>query len=584
MAAPPDLQLTPDRSLRGARWELRPADAAAALKLARTAGLHPVLARCLAVRGTTDPHVVGNLLRPRLEDLHDPLLMLGMPRALDRLARAVRDREPLRVVTDYDVDGTTSSLILQATLRTLGHEGVSYHIPSRMGEGYGFSMVAAEQAAADGIRLIVTADIGVRDHAAVTRAAELGLDVLVLDHHLPGGASVPSDAYAVLCPPQVGCDYPNQALAACGVSLKVAQALLATHPRRDGVLRSLLKLAAIGTVADVVDLSTPENRAIVALGLGALNEDVHAPGLAALMKVAGVERGAVDTHAVGYRLAPRINAAGRIDDAALVVELLNGRDPARSAALAQRLDELNRERRAIQEQLVVSVTRELAGEPPPMVVAWGPEEQGWHRGVVGVVAAKVRDAVNRPAAIVAVLGDRATGSVRSTPEIDAVALLDRAQDLLVRYGGHPAAAGFTVPTSDLPMLRERLQQAASDAVGGNFGEPLLRADAAVGPDDADLSLEAALHQLQPYGKGNPPPLLWIRDGTLGQVRELGSGHLRGALRGAGGRTLELTWWNGWAHAAALQPGPWEFMGSLERNTWRGGTSVRLVVEDARRAG
>lgn len=308
-----------ERSLRGMGWALRPADEALTRALAGDLGLHPVLARCLALRGVRGAPEGLRLLHPDASALHDPYAMLGMDAAVDRLRRAVQAQERVRVVTDYDVDGTTSSLILQSALRQLAshqHRGaadpVSYHIPDRMEEGYGFSVQAAEQAAADGIPLIVTADIGVRDHAAVARARALGVDVIVCDHHLPTGEQAPAGAVAVLCPPQAGCSYPNPQLAACGVSLKLAEALLAEHPRREMLQRSMGKLVALGTVADMVDLLTPENRALVSLGLAALNEDAHSPGLQALLDRAGVARGAATAEDLAWRLGPRVNAAGRV--------------------------------------------------------------------------------------------------------------------------------------------------------------------------------------------------------------------------------------------------------------------------------
>jgi single-stranded-DNA-specific exonuclease len=334
---------------------------------------------------------------------------------------------------------------------------VSYHIPSRFDEGYGFSVRAAQQAAEDGVGLVVTADIGVRDHAAIEAARSRGLGVLVCDHHLPAGAAVPQDAI-VLCPPQAGDAYPNRSLAACGVSLKLAQALLREHPKRDGVIRSLLKLAAIGTVADMVSLGTLENRAIVALGLRELAQGPHHPGLQALLEVSGLTGGdaRIDEAALGFRIGPRINAAGRVAEATLVVQLLTERDPARARALAERLDALNTERRDIQKRLVEGCLAAIPDPPPPFVLLSGREDEGWHRGVVGIVASRVKDELERPVAVVSIQGEWAVGSVRSVGGVHAVRALDSVSDLLAKYGGHPAAAGFTVRTADLDALRERL--------------------------------------------------------------------------------------------------------------------------------
>ena len=254
-------------SLTGTRWILKDADTGLVASLSRDLGISPSVARCLVIRGVENSEQGRLLLSPSSDSFHDPFSMHGMDTAVVRLRRAINDNEAIRAVTDYDVDGTTSSLVLQGALRILGATRLSYHIPDRMNEGYGFSIQAAEKAAEEGVTLIITADIGVKDHAAVSRAKELGIDVIVCDHHLPPDSDVPEDATVVLCPPQKQCSYPNPHLAACGVSFKLAQALLSEHPKCDAILRSLLKLVAIGTVADVVDLRTPENRALVTLGL-----------------------------------------------------------------------------------------------------------------------------------------------------------------------------------------------------------------------------------------------------------------------------------------------------------------------------
>ena len=559
-------------SLTGRRWSL----AAPGAHDVDGYGLPPVAARCLSRRlRRPDPRA---WLRPDLSHLHDPLAMAGMSVALDRLRRAVRDGERIRIVTDYDVDGTTSSLILQSALRILGvTDALSYHIPDRFDEGYGFSVRAADRAADDGVGLLVTADIGVRDHAAVTRAQERGIDVIVCDHHLPDGGAVPADAHAVLCPPQQGCSYPNVALAACGVSLKVAQALLREHPRYDRFVRSLLKVAAIGTVADVVDLGTPENRAIVALGLEALRHDRHSPGLSALLEVSGVDPKQVQASDLGFRLGPRINAAGRLDSAMSVIELFFERDPATARARAQVLDGLNKRRQEIQRALVREVRAGLPADPDPFVLAWGAEQDGWHRGVVGIVAARVRDAVHRPAAIVSVQGDRAVGSVRSVPGVHAVEALDRARDLLVRYGGHPVAAGFTVATEHLPALQERLCAYAREAADGALPLPTLEVEEQCPSGQANAQLAEALERLGPYGKGNAEPLLVLPNVRPTDLRPLGQSgkHLRFSIDG-----LDAVWWSGDTHARDLH-GAVSIAGRLGFNTWRGRKTVRFTVEDAR---
>ena len=575
---------TEQRSLSGARWQLRPVDARRVAALAERTGLSNVAARCLALRFDGDDLPSTDLLRPSLEHLHDPLKMRNMAAALDRLDHAIRRGESVRVVTDYDVDGTTSSLILQAALRLRNRDlPVSYHIPNRFEEGYGFSVQAANRAADDGVGLIVTADIGVRDHTAVAAARDRGVDVLVCDHHLPAGESVPEDAL-VLCPPQEGCDYPNAALAACGVSLKLAQGLLQHHHRAwDRVLLSLLKLASIGTVADMVPLNTLENRAIVSLGLMQLNQGRHHPGLAQLLQVAGLGDKAVRTSDLGFRIGPRINAAGRVADAKLVVELLNCRDPERARQLASRLDALNTERRDIQRRLVREATERIAGNPTPWVLLAGDEDEGWHRGVVGIVAARVKDEVHRPTAVVSIQGDRAVGSVRSMPGIHAVEALDSASDLLVKYGGHPMAAGFTVPTDKLDALRDRLSAWVEDHVDPGLLVPRRSVDAVVEADRLGEGLMQDLARLGPFGQANPRPALLVPEVQVRDARLLGADKnmLKVKIPRGGGPWLEAIWWGGATHIDALTSAPHDFLGHLGINEWRGRRTLQLEIRDAR---
>ncbi len=567
-----------------ATWQLSAVDEGQVNAVAKALDLGPVAARALWLRGGTDADRARSLLRPSLDDLHDPYSLHQMDVAVARLEQAVAAQEAVRIVTDYDVDGTTSSLILQSTLGLLGARNLSYHIPDRMDEGYGFSLKAAEKAASDGVQLIITADIGVKDHAAVTRAREMGIDVIICDHHLPPDADVPSDAVAVLCPPQRHCDYPNPSLAACGVSLKLAQALLSQHPRAEDILHSLLKLAAIGTVADVVDLSTPENRAIVSLGLDALNQRRHAPGLAALLQVCRLEPGRIRGSDLGFRLGPRINAAGRMASATEVIDLLTNRNPGEARKLAERLDRLNRERKQVQDRLVQLASEGLQEDPPPFIVVGGPEDQGWHRGVVGIVAARLRDRHHRPAAVIAIQGDKATGSVRSTPRIHAVRALEGAADLLTRFGGHPAAAGFSCPAEHVPLLRERLVNKALELAGGEVPSFQRTVDAALSATTLSRALHDALAPLAPHGKGNPAPRLAIR-GRLGQTRVLKNAHLKAQLEGTP-EPVELLWWRAAAdHQANWQQGTEvEVLGRLEVNTWRGQESLQVTVEDVREPG
>ena len=573
----------PTLSLTHARWAVRPVEDGAVEALVEGTGLSPAVARVFALRQVASPVDPADWLAPSIEHLHDPHSMRNMDDAVDRLRRALVDGDRIRVVTDYDVDGTTSSLILQAALRLVRPDvQLDYHIPNRFGEGYGFSEVAARQAAVDGIDLVVTADIGVRDHGPVATARNSGVDVLICDHHLPQGATVP-DGATVLCPPQQGCTYPNRALAACGVSLKLAQALLVDHPRRDEILRSMLKLAAVGTVADMVPLNTLENRAIVTLGLAELNQGGHHPGLAALIDVAGLSPGLIQSGDLGYRLGPRINAAGRVADATLVVELLTTRDAGQARALARRLEGLNTQRKDIQRRLVHEALDQIGDDPDPFVLLAGDEAEGWHRGVVGIVAARVKDEVHRPVAVVSIQGDRAVGSVRSVPGIHAVQALDSVADLLVKYGGHPAAAGFTVPTADLDEMRERLGAHVESLASDDALTPLMSVDAELQAHEVSDEVLEQLRRLGPFGIGNPRPLFLVQGvRAVGiQIRGKQGTLLKFRVPQGDGRTVEAVWWDRAELADVLRDHEVDLLVHLGENVWRGQRELQLDVADAR---
>ncbi|MEN0061724.1 MAG: single-stranded-DNA-specific exonuclease RecJ [Myxococcota bacterium] len=579
---------SPVLSLTGARWAS--IDASSALPddevraLANQLGLSLPAARVLALRLGDATERAADWLKPSLDHFHNPWAMLNMERAVERLRRALFDRQRIRVVTDYDVDGTTSSLILQAVIKLMGPDVVlDYHIPNRFGEGYGFSVAAAKKAAEDGVDLIVTADIGVRDHAAIAEAGNAGIEVLVCDHHLPKGAAVPEGA-TVLCPPQEGCAYPNGALAACGVSFKVAEALLGEHPKRDAILRSMLKLAAIGTVADMVPLDTLENRAIVTLGLEALNVDHHHAGLAELIGVADLSNREIRPTDLGFRLGPRINAAGRIADANLVVELLTTRDVDEAKRLARKLDGLNAERKDIQRRLVEEALEELGDSPPAFVVLSGREEHGWHRGVVGIVAARVKDEVHRPTAIVSIQGDLAVGSVRSVPEVHAVRALDQASDLLLKYGGHPAAAGFTVRTDDLPEFEQRLITYVEGALGNHELRPEHEYDAILSIDDISQGLTNELRQLGPFGMKNREPVFLIEAVRPYDFEVKGKQEniLKFKVRAGEGPAIEAIWWDQAERIDTLRDQIVDLLAHVEENVWRGVRRLQLRIVDARR--
>jgi single-stranded-DNA-specific exonuclease len=570
-------------SLKGARWERSAVDERDVLRLGRTLDIAAPVARILLVRGYNEPAQARRFLNPSLADLIDPVEMYGMERAVARLEKALQRREHVRIVSDYDVDGTTASIILQSAFRVLGTgEQVSYHIPSRFDEGYGFSVAAAEQASRDGVSIVITCDIGVRDHAAVARAAELGVDVIICDHHLPPGEDVPAHAFAVLCPKQERCQYPNPELAACGLALKVAQALLARHPRRDGIVASLAKIAAIGTVADMVSLATNENRGIVAAGLAGLSRPSTNFGLNALLEVSGVLGRPVTAGDCGYRLGPRINAAGRLAAATTVLELFNAPNQDRARELAGELDRLNVERREVQARLVQRVAEALAsgtGTTWAAVFA-GSEAEGWHRGVVGIVATRIVEMVNRPAFVIAVDADGVgRGSARSVGGIHVVKALESCADILVKFGGHAAAAGFTIRSQHIEEFRERLSRFIESEAGSR--EKLARrfkVDATMTLDEFTVSTARNLQRLEPHGIGNPRPLFLFEDVVVRRIGVLKERHVKLTLD----RGVEALWWDAAEHIRAIQPGAQlDLLGSCGLSEYQGTVRPQITIKDVR---
>jgi single-stranded-DNA-specific exonuclease len=578
------------RGLAGARWHAPACDPEAGALLDRLqseTGESRILLRCLLNRGLTTAEEVRKFLAPEfINDLHSPFLLRDMERAAERLRRAIRDRERIRIVTDFDVDGTTSSVILSNALRLLGAgDLISCYIPDRFTEGYGLSREIVERAAADGYQIIVTADIGIKSHAEARLARELGIDLIICDHHLPDGEDVPAEAFAVLCPKgSSGAGYPNKHLAACGVSLKLADALLTGREKRDAILSSLAKLAAIGTIADMVDLSASENRAIVAHGLRNLNQRSNNPGLRALLKLSQVNS-PVTAYDVGFRIGPRINAAGRIAHADSVLALFDAKTDEEAMKIAFKLDAMNAQRQHVQSVLVDKLKAALdrpnsKSDLDRVLVFAGDEAEGFHRGVVGIVCSKIVELTGRPTFICSIDEEGiAHGSARSINGFHLVEALDSISDALVKYGGHPMAAGFTVAAGKIEEMRYRLNRYAAEILSGDDLGRSLNADAEITLEDATVEAARSLARLEPHGIGNPQPLFLMRQAPLRSVQKLKDKHLK-LLIGREKTEMEALWWN----AAERLP---DFAGSkeiglmcrLEINNWGGREICQLKVVD-----
>jgi single-stranded-DNA-specific exonuclease len=437
--------------------------------------------------------------------------------AVERISSAIANRETILIYGDYDVDGTTAVVLLKTAIELCG--GIAdFHVPHRIKEGYGIKDDVIERAAAAGVSLVISVDTGIRAFQAAETARRVGLDLIVTDHHLPEAHEGVPNALAVLNPNQAGCDYPCKALCGAGVAFKVAQALFAKFKDQAGQARlvpSFLKMAAMATIADAVEL-TGENRVIAKLGLEGLRRPVNG-GLKALMEVAGLAGTgrALGAGDVGFRLGPRINAAGRMDVARDVIELFTSKDQQRCREIAVKLDQLNSDRQKEEARIVAEIEDQFAADPELAknfcLVFDG---EGWHRGVVGIVASRVVEKTGRPALVVAREGEDAHGSGRSIAGLHLLEALESCHDLFTRFGGHKHAVGFALPSLHLPELKSRLNKYAQEALSTEDLTPQLEIDAEVPLCAVTPALLEGLGKLEPYGQGNPEPVFASRGVSL----------------------------------------------------------------------
>ena len=500
------------------------------LSLAREARLPLVLAELLVARGITTAAEAFAFLNPEPAHLHDPFLMLGMTAAVERLERAIAAREPILLYGDYDVDGTIAVVLLKTAIEMLGGE-VRFHVPHRLREGYGMQSSVLEAAHAEGVRLVITVDTGMRAFAEAETARRLGLDLIITDHHLPDADDAVPAALAILNPNQPGCAYPEKSLCGAAIALKLAQALLERRDparTREKTLPSFLKMAAIATIADAVPLRG-ENRTIAALGLRELRRPVGA-GLRALFAAAALDPAAKQLTGfdVAFRLAPRINAAGRMDVASDVIELFSTRDSHRAAELAAKLERLNRERRDVEAAALTAIEARLATDAElaadRLLVIDG---DGWHRGVIGILASRVVERTAKPAIVVSVEDGVAHGSGRSVDGFPLLDAIETCADLFTRFGGHAFAVGFALPAETLPELKRRLRVYADEHLAAREPERLLRIHAELPLDRITPVLAGWLRKLEPLGHGNPEPIFVARSARLlAPPRIMKAHHLR----------------------------------------------------------
>jgi single-stranded-DNA-specific exonuclease len=515
------------------RWELRPADPTQIDALGAALGLSPLVARILVARGIAEPEAARRFLDLDLGGLLPPDQLPDLGAACARLGEAIAREEPITIFGDYDVDGATATAILVHFLRLVGAH-VDYYLPDRLREGYGLTVAGIEAVAARGARLLVTADCGTNSHQEIARARDLGMEVIVLDHHeTPGGAS---PAVALVNPHRPDSAFPDRGLCSAGLAFYVVAGLRRwlrerAHfgARPEPNLKAYLDLVALGTIADVVQL-VGLNRLLVHHGLAALAE-TRRPGLSSLKALAGIGPGPVSAGQVAFRIAPRLNAAGRLGDARRAVDLLLAEDPGTARTLAEELDRENARRQSVEKTVLEEALAQALADPEhaaaSAVVVAG---EGWHPGVIGIVAARLVERFGRPAVVIALDGARGKGSARSVGEVNLYQALTECAEHLSGYGGHAAAAGLSLAAHAVAPFRHRFREVVG-AIPGERRAARRFLDAEVPLGALSPALGEEIGRLQPFGAGNPEPVLRSREAEVREARVVGGNHLRLRLVG-----------------------------------------------------
>ena len=560
------------------RWTPPPEASPAVLAaLCEALKLPPVVCTLLAARGYDSAHDAKRFLRPRLEQLHEPGGMLGMDAAVERLARAARGGETVLVHGDYDVDGICSTTIMVRVLRELGAKALPF-LPHRITDGYDLGDAGVQAALQARAAVVVTCDCGTSAHDAIATLCAAGVDVIVSDHHLPSRA-VP-ECLAVLNPRQPGCDYADKDLCAAGVAFKLALALLAEMGANPNVALRLLDLVALATIADVAPLRG-ENRVLVRYGLRLMADSPHV-GLRALIEASGLDPATLTAGRIGFILAPRLNAAGRVGHAMRGVDLLLSEDPAEANRIARDLEQLNRDRQELDRDTLTQARRMADALDLDQTYGVVLGARGWHPGVIGIVASRLVEELARPVMMVAFEGGVGKGSGRSIPAFDLHGALTECKALLLRYGGHRAAAGITIEESRIGEFAERFNEVARARLLPEDLVPKLRVDLELGVDDITGELETILRHFEPFGIGNPAPVLASRGVRLAAPpRVVGQGGLKLQLALAEG-TLEAIGWGMGDRARELSPGmAVDVAYRLERDTFRGTSRLVARLADLR---
>ena len=570
--------LASERPAPPARWILpKPPDEDAVRALAEALSLPEIVCRLLLIRGYVTAEEAKQFLRPKLDRLHDPMQFLSMDKAVARLARAVRDKELIFIHGDYDVDGISSTTLLTRVIRWLGGQATPF-IPRRIEDGYDLSDAGVDAALAAGAKVVVTCDCGTGAVNPIARLCKAGVDVIVTDHHLPSG-ELP-DCIAVLNPKRTGCGYPDKDLAAVGVAFKLAMALAKELGANENFVWAMLDLVALATVADVAPLRG-ENRVFVRYGLKMLAETRNI-GMRALLRASGLDGRQLTAGRIGFILAPRLNAAGRLGHAIRGVQLLLTENEHEANVIARELEELNHRRqeidRATLEQARERVLAMNLDEQYSIVLA----DEMWHPGVVGIVASRLVEEFGRPTVLIALSGDHGKGSGRSIPKFDLHGALGKSREHLIRYGGHRAAAGVTIARDKVADFAAAFNEVARSLLTPADLVPEIRVDLEVSIEGLDGRIESLFRHFEPFGIGNPTPVLLARNVTLARPpRSVGQDGLKLVLD-TGTGSLEALGWGLADRAAEFQAGTKvDIAFRLERDDYRGESYLQARIADVR---
>lgn len=563
-------------------WQVLPAAPADFLQELASAGYSRLSAQLLYNRRLTTPEQIEYYFKATYATLADPLRIKDMGKAIERIKAARAAGERVAIYGDFDADGVTACALLVQYFQAAGIDVVP-RIPHRVDEGYGLNVPALDRLAAQDVRLVITVDCGISNVAEVEYARQIGLDVIITDHHRP--PEVLPAAFAILNTRQPGCEYPDKGMAGVGMAFNLVRALAAAgvKPKNGLKPRDLLDLVALGTVCDMAPLAG-ENRVLVAAGLKALNRTTR-PGIVALIEAAGLKPGKLDTGSIGFGLGPRINAAGRIDDAIIAYELLLTGDLERARALANELTQKNKERQqklaAVLEEARQQVYREQLHEKNNLMVLSG---ESWAAGIVGLVAGRLCEEFNRPVLVLERGPETSKGSARSVPHFNIIEAISECQDLLLRHGGHKQAAGFTLETARLDEFTARLQKLADEKLQAETLVPHLNIDLALELDEIETALDEA-GTLEPFGTENPAPVYVTYRAHLREVRPVGAdgAHLRLKLYDPNrGRLVEaIAFRQGSRIDELLKSRYIDLVYSIEQDEWQGQPRLQLRVTDFR---